>query len=222
MVGPREAHPLTVVSPAPATPRPAASVVALRDSADGPEVLLVRRHERSRDFAGASVYPGGLVDAADAEPELSPAGSGLVLADARTALGEDLADGDVRALWVASCRELFEEAGILLARDADGAPVRPQVVEALGSERVRLQDGSRRLGDLLGETGLVLALDGLVPFARWITPEAQPRRWDTRFFLVAAPASQRELADGTETSLALWSRPADALAAYRAGEHVLA
>lgn len=198
-------------------PVPAATVVLLHDSSRGPEILMVRRHARAGDFAGASVFPGGLVDPGDADPELAPAESGFSVEKALDCLGEALPAAEARALYVAACRELFEEAGLLLSSQVtDAAFVR------LCALRSGLQAGTESLRAALVGEGLVLALDRLLPFARWITPELQPRRWDTRFFVAEAPQGQVAQCDGTETSEAAWLRPADALDAYRAGKHLLA
>ena len=197
---------------------PAATVVVMRDSPGGPEVLMVRRHERAGDFAGASVFPGGIVEPSDADPALVPAKSAAFAVERALAdLGERLSEPDARALYVAACRELFEEAGLLLAEALDDAALR-----RLCAIRIELQSGAESLKEHLAREGCALALDRLLPFARWITPEFQKRRWDTRFFAAVAPAGQRAQCDGTETSEAVWLRPCDALQAYRAGEHVLA
>jgi len=201
----------------PTDPVPAATVAVLRGSPRGPEVLMVRRHERAGDFAGASVFPGGLVDPGDQDPELAPAESGFSLERALADLGEPLTAAEARALYVAACRELFEEAGLLLASGIEESGLR-----RLGSRRAELQAGSETLRAALAHEGSVLTLDRLLPFARWITPEFQPRRWDTRFFVAEAPGDQLAECDGTETSEVMWLRPNDALAAYRAGEHLLA
>jgi 8-oxo-dGTP pyrophosphatase MutT (NUDIX family) len=201
----------------PAEPTRASTVVVLRDSAVGPEVLMVRRHERSGDFAGASVFPGGLVEAADADPALAPAESGLSADRARAELGETLPEAEARALYVAACRELFEEAGLLLAHRID-EPAHRRLCQL----RLALQADAAIWSASLAREGCVLALDRLAPFARWITPEFQPRRWDTRFFVAQAPSGQNAQCDGTETSEAVWLRPADALDAYRGGAHMLA
>jgi 8-oxo-dGTP pyrophosphatase MutT (NUDIX family) len=201
----------------PAEPIPAATVVLLRDRSGGPEVLMVRRHERAADFAGVSVFPGGLVDAADADPELAPADSGFSAARALAALGEALGEADARSLYVAACRELFEEAGLLLARRIDEGALR-----RLCGLRSALQAGSLSLRAALSREGCVLALGRLTPFARWITPEFQKRRWDTRFFVAEAPKDQTAECDGTETSEAVWLAPAEALETYRAGKYQLA
>lgn len=201
----------------PAEPIPAATVVVLRDALGGPEVLMVRRHERAADFAGASVFPGGLVDPSDADPDLAPPASGFSLARALAALGEPLAETEARSLYVAACRELFEEAGLLLAQRVDEDALR-----RLCERRAALQAGTERLAAALAREGCVLALARLTPFARWITPEFQKRRWDTRFFVAEAPEGQQAESDGTETSEAVWLHPAAALGAYRAGDHLLA
>jgi 8-oxo-dGTP pyrophosphatase MutT (NUDIX family) len=205
------------IDPMAVEPVAAATVVMLRDSSRGPEVLMVRRHERAGDFAGASVFPGGVVDPGDSDPELAPTASGFSLGRALASLGEALPAAEARALYVAACRELFEEAGLLLSVSvADAALLR------LCALRPALQAGTESLRAALGAEGCVLALDRLLPFARWITPEFQKRRWDTRFFAAEAPRRQIAQCDGTETSEAVWLRPAAALEAYRAGEHLLA
>jgi 8-oxo-dGTP pyrophosphatase MutT (NUDIX family) len=201
----------------PAEPIPAATVVVLRDALGGPEVLMVRRHERSGDFAGASVFPGGVVDPSDADPDLAPFESGFSFDRAVAALGEALGESEARALYVAACRELFEEAGLLLTHRIDGDALR-----RLCALRAALQAGTERLRSALARESCVLALARLTPFARWITPEFQKRRWDTRFFAAEAPGGQTAECDGTETSEAVWLTPAAALDAYRAGEHLLA
>lgn len=183
---------------------------------------MVRRHETADDFAGVSVFPGGLVEAADSDPDLAPPQSGFRSQAALAAAGEALAASELRALYVAACRELFEESSLLLARGADGTPLDGAVVERLTALRLPLQSGEQSLKNLLARERAVLMLDSLVPLARWITPEFQRRRWDARFFLVAAPPRQIARCDGTETCEALWWRPGAALDAYRAGEHLLA
>jgi 8-oxo-dGTP pyrophosphatase MutT (NUDIX family) len=178
---------------------------------------MVRRHERAGDFAGASVFPGGLVDASDADPELAPPESGFSPERALVALGEELAESKARALYVAACRELFEEAGLLLVCRVDQGALR-----RLCELRPALQAGTLPLRAALQREGCVLALTRLTPFTRWITPEFQKRRWDTRFFVAEAPEDQTAKCDGTESSEAVWLTPAEALDAYRAGEHRLA
>lgn len=205
----------------PGPPTDAATVVLLRDSPLGPEVLLVRRHQRSQTFSGASVFPGGVVDAEDADPAFDPDRRFDATAAAQL-LGEALPADQVRALHVAACRELFEEAGVLLAREGDSLPVRPERAALIREKVMGGTEGVLPFGAALDVHGVALALDALVPLARWITPESQPRRWDTRFFIAAAPPGQDGRCDGAETCEALWLTPASALDAYRGGEHLLA
>lgn len=198
----------------------AATVVVLRHSAGGPEVLLVRRHERGT-FGGASVFPGGMVDPGDDDPALASPESRFDSNRASQALGGRFDASVLRSLHVAACRELFEEAGLLLARDRTGLPADPRGI-AEARNRLNTTSAGGAFSDLLRSAGLVLALDALIPLAHWITPENQPRRWNTLFFLAEAPEGQAARSDGTETSEAHWLTPAAALDAYRAGEHVLA
>lgn len=201
---------------------PAATLVVLRPGRGGPEVLMVRRHERSADLPGVSVFPGGLVDSTDADPELAHGDTGYDPATAQAALGETLDAELTRSLYVAACRELFEEAGLLLARHDDGSTLRADALARAQALRLELQAGSAALADVLRAERARLDLRALLPFARWITPEHQPRRWDARFFLAAAPIEQEAACDGTETCEAVWLRPEDALARYRAGADQLA
>jgi 8-oxo-dGTP pyrophosphatase MutT (NUDIX family) len=198
-------------------PLASATVVVLRDSAAGPEVLMVRRHEKSGDFPGASVFPGGLVEPEDADPALASPATGFLPELAIARLGEAISAEEAAALHVGGCRELFEEAALLLAQGGDRA-----ATADLRSFRRELLARRSTFARMLAELKLTLALDALAPFARWITPEHQPRRWDARFFLAAAPAGQQAECDGEETSEVVWLRPAAALDAYRAGEHLLA
>lgn len=218
----RRAARISKIPPMSAEPIAAATVVMLRDTARGPEVLLVRRQQGSGPFSGASVFPGGMVDRADADPELAPPQSGFVPDLALVAVGQSFSPELVPSLYVAACRELFEEAGILFARNESGRPVASGVAVALAAERANLRQGTVSLRALLQSARLVLALDGLFPLAHWITPEHQERRWDTLFLLAPAPPGQCERADGAETSEAVWLRPADAIAAYVRGDHLLA
>jgi 8-oxo-dGTP pyrophosphatase MutT (NUDIX family) len=203
----------------PTEPFASATVVVLRNGPRGPEVLLVRRHERSGDFAGASVFPGGLVEPQDSDPAL---GHELAAEEALAALAEPLAPQTARALYVAACRELFEEAALLLARTPDGRPLDRAAIDRAVADRLLLQAGELSFRTLLERERAVLALDRLRPFTRWITPETAPRRWDARFFIAEAPPGQTAQCDGTETCEALWMPPRDALDAYYAGEHQLA
>ena len=185
--------------------KPAATVLLLRDGATGLEVLLMKRHRQAGFVPGAYVFPGGRVDPGDADP--------LLLASAGPLPPSP--DPSYRA---AAVREAFEETGILLARDPGGEWAPDAGADSvLASWRARLLSDSCTLHDLLAVTALVPELAALVHFAHWITPEAEPRRYDTRFFLAAVPEGRDVSADPREMSDAVWLTPAAALARFEAG-----
>jgi 8-oxo-dGTP pyrophosphatase MutT (NUDIX family) len=187
-------------------------VLLLRDGAAGLEVFMVERHHEIDFATGALVFPGGQVDAADADPALA----------ARCAGASGL-DETGRALRVAAIRETFEEAGVLLVRRR-GAEALVGAAELAGIEarhRAALHAGERTLAEIVAREDLELALDLLVPFAHWITPVFMPKRFDTWFFVVAAPADQLALHDGHESVDSLWIRPCDAESARSAGRRTI-
>lgn len=193
-------------------------MLLLRDGADGLEVFMVRRNLNSDFVGGAYVFPGGAVDPGDREAELDPICEGRSDADTSARLGIDRGG---LAFWVAAIRESFEEAGVLLAYDRTGEVV--DLDDDAGRERWaehrRAVDTSeRRLIDVCADEGLRLAVDGMHYFGHWITPEGAPRRYDTRFFLAAAPTRQTPLHDDHEVIANEWIRPADGLARAEAGE----
>lgn len=192
-------------------PKDAATVLILRDGQDDFEVFMVRRHGRSGFMAGAHVFPGGKVDAADSSPEMLALCQGHSEESAREALSE----GDVAAplgLFVAALRETFEEAGILLADGIDPGE--------LEGARKALHDGEG-FASILERFAMTLRLDAAIPQARWITPIVEKRRYDTRFFLAKAPADHDASHDAIETTAGEWLSPKAALAAAEAGRIVL-
>jgi glyoxylase-like metal-dependent hydrolase (beta-lactamase superfamily II)/8-oxo-dGTP pyrophosphatase MutT (NUDIX family) len=202
----------TVAPPTPSAerpPRPAATIVVVRDGAGGIEVLLSRRAERGDHNSGAWVFPGGIVDREDRAAHLCATGLDDAAASARLGLPSGGLD-----FYIAAVRECFEESGLLFAGDADGALVRldEDAGAALGPWRGLLHRRERTLGEMCNAFGLRLALDRLVYLSHWLTPLARPKRFDTRFFIAAAPPSQTAAFDGTEMVEQLWLRPADALA----------
>lgn len=201
---------------APVQPRDAASVLLLRAAPDQPgvEVYMLRR-ARSMAFApGASAFPGGSVDPRDAEDEVAWAGP-----DAAT-WGDLLAAPPAlaRALVCAAVRETFEESGVLLAGPAAGALVEDTSGPDWEADRTALLDRSLSLAQLLARRGLVLRSDLLRPWARWITPLPEARRYDTRFFAAALPPGQRTRDVGGEAEQVAWTRPAEAIRAAQARE----
>lgn len=196
----------------PAAPRDAATVLLLRESADasepGFEVFMVRRHGRSGFMGGAYVFPGGKLDEADSDARVLDRVRGRTPQDCAAALGED----DPRrsaGLFVAAVRETFEEAGVLLADRSEHAD--------LGAARRALHEG-KGFADVLERLDAALRLDWLVPCSRWVTPEIEPKRYDTRFLLAHAPAGQAAAHDRLETTAGEWIRPARALERGREGE----
>jgi 8-oxo-dGTP pyrophosphatase MutT (NUDIX family) len=206
---------------APAVPRDAATVILLRDAADGPEAFLLRRTAELEFAPGACVFPGGSVDAHDADEGMAWAGPGS--ADFGTRL--DVPPDRARALVCAAVRETFEESGVLLA----GVPLVCDSAELAG-DRHALLAGSTSFGEMLSRLGLVLRADLLTPWARWITPEASPRRFDTWFFAAVLPPGQTatpapegagDHAYPGESESGMWLRPAVALEAAEAGRITL-
>jgi 8-oxo-dGTP pyrophosphatase MutT (NUDIX family) len=200
--------------------RPAATVVVLRDSSAGPEIFMVRRHHAVAFMAGAHVFPGGRVDDADHDADRSWC-DGTSEAVRQLA---DLAPREALAYHVAAARELFEEAGVLLARSAPGAFV--SLAGAAAHDRFMKYrhdvHGSRRtLRAIVEEEQLRLALDSLVAFAHWVTPPVDTRRFDTRFFLARVPPEQTPAHEPAESTDSAWTTAAAALAAATRGEIVL-
>jgi len=192
----------------PAPPRAAATVLLLRAGGQGPEVYLLRRVRGMAFAGGMHVFPGGSVDPADATADIGWAGPPAAEWAQELSCAEPLA----RALVCAAVRETFEESGVLLA-GPDGDRVLADVsTDEWEDERVALEARELSLSELLARRGLVLRSDLLRPFAHWITPEAEPKRFDTRFFLAELPPGQVCRDAGGEADSRLWVRPADALA----------
>ena len=192
-----------------ANPRPASTVVVLRDTPRGPEVFLVRRHESTAFMGGAHVFPGGRVDTADRD-------GGPSWCDGVDYAATQLPDIDrveAIAYHVAAARELFEEAGVLLAN----TPTREHFV----ADRADLHGGRATLRAIVEREGLRLALDALVLFAHWVTPPIDTRQFDTRFFLTRVPPHQTPVHDDTETTHSTWMTPAAAIAAAASDAIVL-
>jgi 8-oxo-dGTP pyrophosphatase MutT (NUDIX family) len=195
--------------------RPASTVLLLRENPQVGEIevfMMVRHYEI--DFnSGALVFPGGSVDKGDKEiianPELHSGGEGL--------------DEASLSFRVAAIRETFEESGILLARPRGSQSLvdakRAGEIEA--ASRAALCEGNTTFLKVLSDNGIVLALDELVPYAHWITPEGAPKRFDTWFFLAAAPPAQLGGHDGKESTDSIWLSPREALAGGESGRFKL-
>jgi 8-oxo-dGTP pyrophosphatase MutT (NUDIX family) len=200
----------------PMTPRPAATVMLLRDAPNGLEVFLLQRHSRM-DFApGTTVFPGGGVDDRDREADIAWTGPEPAWWAQRMAVDEDLA----LALVCAAVRETFEECGVLLAGPDEGSIVSDATVY----HGARQQLASRELAfsDFLRGEGLVLRADRLRPWANWVTPaKGHRRRYDTYFFVAALPEGQHADDQTSEAVSAGWSIPAAAIEDFATGRSVL-
>ncbi len=195
----------------PADARRAASLILLRDGAAGLEVLMLRRAEREGDLrSGVAVFPGGVLDPRDREAHAHGQGADDTTLSARLGLPDGALD-----YAVAAVRETFEEVGLLLARGRDGQPVEPVRAAALAPWRDRLQAGEVAAAELCQAEGLTLDLSGLVYYSHWLTPPGPAKRFDTRFFIAAAPAGQQAVADLGEAVELMWLTPAEALSRER-------
>ncbi|MER6944121.1 NUDIX hydrolase [Nonomuraea sp. NPDC000554] len=193
------------VEPVPA--RDAATVVILRGGRRGPEVYLLRRKATMAFAAGAYVFPGGSVDPRDTDQAVAWAGPspqewGEVFgAEERVA----------RGLVCAAVRETFEETGVLVAGPGPGSVVADTTGDDWEADRLALIDRSLSFADFLARRGLVLRSDLLKPWAHWITPEIEPLRFDTRFFVAVLPEGQRTRDVGGEADQVTWKRPVSAI-----------
>src|SRR6201994_126181 len=209
-------------------PRPASTILLLRDgtaavdgksrdvdgkSRDEIEVFMMVRHYEIDFNSGALVFPGGSVDASDKEiierPDLYSGGERL--------------DAAALSFRIAAIRETFEESGILLARPKGSKALvdakRASEIEA--AHRSDLNERKTIFMKVLTDNGMLVALDELVPYAHWITPEGMPKRYDTWFFLAAAPPDQLGAHDGKESTDSVWGSPRAALAGGESGRFKL-
>lgn len=202
----------------PADPRPASTVILLRKPpAAGPEVYLLRRQRTMAFAAGMTVFPGGRVDPADSA--IAGSWSGPPPADFATRLG---CSAELAAAYVAAAvRETFEESGVLLAGPSPEAVVGDTTGDDWEADRVALEAGELGFADFLQRRGLLLRADLLGAWAHWITPEFEPRRYDTAFFVAALPAGQVTRDVTSESDQVTWIRPADAVTAVDTGEMLM-
>ncbi|ABM38001.1 NUDIX hydrolase [Polaromonas naphthalenivorans] len=198
--------------------RPAATVVMLRDAPTGLEVFLMKRHALSDVLGGAYVFPGGKVDALDAELDMA-AHLDQPLPVLHAGLNEtDISERTAGGLYVAALREAFEESGVLFAQGLGAQDIDTARAAAL------LREG-QGFNAVLARMGLRLQTRSLVPWSRWITPTSPSvmnKRFDTRFFVSAVPAGQVAVHDNHETTESVWLSPRTALQQYWAGQIALA
>ena len=189
-----------------------ATILLVRDGARGLEVFMVQRHHQIDFATGAMVFPGGKLEPGDRAPALR----------ARTRGCEGLSDPDL-ALRAGAIRETFEEARVLLARRRGNADLLTgaEVLALEERHRAALEKHEIAIDALAEREDLELACDALVPFAHWITPVFMPKRFDTWFFLMAAPPDQVAVHDGHESVDSVWIRPQDAVAEADAGRRTI-
>ncbi|APR77166.1 Hypothetical protein A7982_02513 [Minicystis rosea] len=209
----------------PSVLRHASTVVVVREGATHLEVFCVLRHAKSSFLGGAVVFPGGKVDAADAaEVWAAQATTPHPRTERMTTPFGGAAGGPpvtARALAVAACRETLEEAGIV-PLVGDGAQASEPSRVDIAKLRAELAQTPGSLAQALARSGQRLALDALVPWARWVTPQAESRRFDARFFLLELPAFQEGRHDEHETTMSFWARPSAVLDRFMRGEIFLA
>jgi 8-oxo-dGTP pyrophosphatase MutT (NUDIX family) len=200
-------------------PRPASTVVLLRPSAARFEVFLVRRSDSVAFMGGAHVFPGGRVDPADQILDTRELTDG---AESSAVRMSDVSLEEAIAHHVAALRELFEEAGVLLARrNGKIVTIDGDSHNRFTAHRHNLLAGTTSFADIVSAEGLRLAIDELTYFAHWVTPEVEIKRFDTRFFVARAPKGQTPVHDDGETIHSEWLDPAEAIERGRGEEIAL-
>ena len=195
----------------PVTPRPAATVLMLRDGPSGMEVFMVKRHHKIDFATGALVFPGGSADPGDASDMVRKRSDG----------GDGLSEEALR-FRIACIREAFEETGLLLCRKADAAEVlEADECNALQHYREKLESNELDFGQFLEAENLIACLDRLEHFAHWITPPGMPKRFDTHFYVARTPARQLAKHDGSENVDSVWITPSDACDAADEGKYTI-
>ncbi|MEO8144138.1 MAG: MBL fold metallo-hydrolase [Betaproteobacteria bacterium] len=196
-------------------PRPAATLLLLREAPAGPEVFMLQRTSKAAFLPGAFVFPGGALDADDSNERAARRVRGLDDARASARLG--LAAGGL-AYWVAAARECFEESGILLAWDEKERPVAPERAAALEHLREPLNAGTLLFSEFLEREKLFVPAQEIAYYSHWITAPGRPRRFSTRFFVACAPAGQDGAHDKSETVHSAWIGAREALERGKRGE----
>ncbi len=202
--------PAVPLATGPVATRKAASLIVLRDAPQGLQVLMLRRADKPGDQnSGAAVFPGGLLDVADAGHHELCAGMSDAQASQRLECAANGLD-----YWIAAVRECFEEAGLLFAVDATGALVNLDThpnPAALVAMRHALHANQISMSEVCAQLGVKIAADQVAYYSHWMTPAGMPKVFDTRFFVTTAPLHQTALHDTTETVELLWITPAQAL-----------
>ncbi|ADU00226.1 MULTISPECIES: NUDIX hydrolase [Mycolicibacterium] len=208
----------TTTEPDPLVPRPAATVMLVRDTPEGIKIFLMRRHSAMDFVAGVMVFPGGGVDDRDRNADVAWHGPDRHWWAERLGVDAELAE----ALVCAAARETFEESGVLFAGAADDPDLLVDDASVYRDQRAALENKSLSFGEFLRSEKLMLRADLLRPWANWVTPkEERTRRYDTYFFVGALPQGQRADGDNTETDKADWVTPQAALDDFAEGRSFL-
>jgi 8-oxo-dGTP pyrophosphatase MutT (NUDIX family) len=184
----------------PAEPRDAATVVLVRPGTEGPELYLLRRQTSMAFAGGMCVFPGGGVDPRDFDRSVAWSGSPPSVWAERLQTTEEMA----RALVCAAVRETFEESGVLLAGPSAAEVVADTTGDDWEADRLALESKDLSLTAFLARRGLLLRADLLGAWSAWCTPEFEPRRFRTWFFVAALPAGQRTRDVSSESSSVTW------------------
>lgn len=198
----------------PGAVRPASTILLLRKGAtDAIDVFMMVRHYQIEFASGALVFPGGSVDASDRD----------IIARSELYAGSEGLSADALAFRIAAIRETFEESRILLARPRGSKDLiaAAKASEIADAHRDALNEGKVKFADIIADNDIVLALDLLMPYAHWITPEGMKKRFDTWFFLAEAPPEQVGMHDGKESTDSIWLSPREALDGGASGRFTL-
>ena len=191
--------------------RPAATVILIREGADDFEIFMVKRSTKSA-FGSLYVFPGGTLDAEDSLQDMYQYCEGLNDAQASAKLG---LKQDGLAYWVACIRECFEEVGVLLTNKND---LLLSNTKKLDEYREKLNSKEITFYDICKENNLQLRANNIVPCAHWVTPDIEPKRFDTRFFLAKVHSEQLGVHDGFELTESFWISPSKALERFQNGK----
>ena len=197
--------------------RPAATVILVRPALPQYEILMLKRTTSAAFAGGMYVFPGGRVDESD---YLTNYDKHMVPLTTDQIYQKEAHGDDWLGCWVAAIRETFEESGLLLAYDEQGQEINNQH-QRVSDYRQQLRDNDLQIDTICAQEGWLLATDQIHFYNRWVTPPGRPRRFDTRFFIGAAPDRQQELHDGEETTDSIWISPAEALIQNKQGDFAM-
>jgi 8-oxo-dGTP pyrophosphatase MutT (NUDIX family) len=202
-------------------PKKASSVILLRDTLKGVKTFLIQRHVASSFMGGLYAFPGGNLEVEDFSEELLAHVKGITEKEAWAILGRKSSPQIALAHWVSGIREVFEEVGVLFAKDGRGNLISFEDEtrkKTFKRYRELINKGEMTFSQLLHQENLRLAADSLIHYSHWITPEARKKRYDTHFFMALVPEGQIPSADQKEITAGIWLTPQQALKANISGD----